>query len=216
MLKPAKDWNPLQSRLKELLKKRETFKEAMDLCLIMHSQLHFSNSYFTQLWEGLSEERFRRSTKQNFSIAWQIWHITRIEDITANILIDNSDQIFNTHWKKRLNVDITDTGNAMTNEEVDIFSYQINMEELNLYRRAVGEKTRAILQKLNYEDLKRKFSDRQIRRLKDEGSVVNNNESYFLIDFWGKMTVARVILLPITRHQVIHLNNSFKIKSRKT
>jgi hypothetical protein len=33
-----------------------------------------------------------------------------------------------------------------------------------------------------------------------------------LLDFWGKKNVARIIMMPITRHQIVRVNDSLKLR----
>ena len=63
-------------------------------------------------------------------ICWQFWHTYRIEDLVSNILMDNSDQIFNDDWQKRIGSSITDTGNALEPDELVSWAKEINVEEL--------------------------------------------------------------------------------------
>ena len=188
----------------------------------MHSLIHtseMSNSNYRtfedELWEEMNDTVFRLIQKnKNTSIAWNLWHITRIEDITSNILIADDFQVLDNEWLTKLNSEILDTGNAMTLKEVEIFSNKIDMNELRNYRIAVGRKTQSIIKQLKSNDLKRKMTSQQLKRIMDEGGVLDVEGSKWLIDFWGRKTVSGIVLMPITRHQIVHLNDSLKIKSK--
>ncbi|UCH32316.1 MAG: DinB family protein [Candidatus Bathyarchaeota archaeon] len=222
MIRVAKEWNPKQFSLRKLLPKPEKFDEAIRLCLQMHSLVHNSKvsrcnhtTYEDKLWDGLAEEVFRAILAiKKTTIAWNLWHITRIEDIVANILIADGEQILNNDWLRSLNTTIRDTGNAMTAEEIVDFSNTIVMKELRKYRTAVGRKTREIIGQLKVTDLKRKMRSIQLKRIIDEEAVLEIKGSRWLVDFWGKKTVTGLLLMPITRHQIVHLNTAFKIKER--
>lgn len=222
MISVAKEWNPKQALLRKLLLKSEKFSEAIKLCLLMHSLLHNSRvsrcthlTYEDKLWDGLDDEVFRAALpNKSTTIAWNVWHITRIEDITANILIADVTQVLNEDWLNKLNTTTKDTGNAMVAEVITDFSNRIDMKELRNYRTAVGKKTREIIRQLEAKDLKRKMTTHQLNRIIDEGGVSDVQRSRWLIDFWGKKTVAGILLMPITRHQIVHLNAAFKIKER--
>ncbi len=46
-------------------------------------------------------------------MAWLAWHITRIEDITMNLLVAGRPQLFRRDgWQARLKIAAADTGNA--------------------------------------------------------------------------------------------------------
>lgn len=42
--------------------------------------------------------------------------------------------------------------------------------------------------------------------------VLEIKESIWLKDFWGRHTVSGLILLPLIRHHMMHLPNSYAIK----
>ena len=72
-----------------------------------------------------------------------------------NILVGRRNQIFNEDWKKRLHVSITDTGNALQDEEIMALSKEADIQELLKYRNEVGRQTRELVQSLTPEDMRR-------------------------------------------------------------
>ena len=54
----------------------------------------------------------------------------------------------------------------------------------------------------------------RLNRILNEGGVLDVEGSRWLLDFWGKKNVAGLILMPVTRHQLVHLNDSMKIKKK--
>lgn len=214
------NWNPLQAKLKELITKKDRFNEMKELLLGMHSLLHTSEIYqrvspsmMDEIWVDLNEKAFRTMpTVKDDTIAWNIWHITRIEDLTANLLIQKGKQILDADWLKKLNTGVTDTGNAMNDEEIIQFSNEINREGLYQYRNEVGRRTKAMIEQLKPEDLKRKADQEGLDRIISEGGVTQDPGSIWLVDFWGRKNVAGIILMPITRHQCVHINDSLRLK----
>ena len=215
------DWNPVQARLRELIKNKESFKEMRELLLQMHSMVHCrevyggtESTYMDELWEDLEDTAFRTMpTIKDDTIAWNIWHITRIEDLTANYLIAGCDQVLEKTWHKKLNTRVTDTGNAMTDEEIISFSNEVDKNALYQYRNEVGRRVKGILEGLQYEDLKKKVPQKGIQRITEVGGVSARPEAVWLLDFWGRKNVAGILLMPITRHQVVHINDSRRLKS---
>lgn len=215
------DWNEKQKQLTALLKKKDTFSEGITLCLEMHTQVHDwgktdpQKTIYQFLLADLNEQLVRfRPEKQFSSIAWNIWHITRIEDAIANIFIADAEQVFSKAWQKSIGVDRTDTGNAMKRADVDSFDTKIDVEALYQYRRAVGKRTQKILTQIEAENGSKKPSNEQLMRLLNEGVLVNDPESLWLLDYWKEKTIVGLLLMPITRHQIVHINDSFKIKQR--
>lgn len=222
MFNVGTDWNPKQSKLKEIIKKKDYIDETILLILDMHSRVHrstmLSSGYPTfeeEVLVGLSENDFCIApTDKDDTIAWNIWHMTRIEDITANMLIMDSCQILDDEWLEKMGIQVKDTGNAMTHEEILEFSSRLNKTELLNYRDAVGRQTQQIIKTLTASDMKRKMNKESLLRILSEGGVLDHPDSLWLLDFWGKKDVAGIIQMPITRHQIVHLNACLKIKKR--
>ncbi|OPJ63829.1 hypothetical protein [Clostridium oryzae] len=71
------------------------------------------------------------------------------------MLVARKNQLFNVHWKERLNVSITDTGNALNDDEIIDLSHSLNIKELLCYWNEVAgillmPPTRHIMLHLNY------------------------------------------------------------------
>lgn len=222
MFQPGTEWNPLQARLKEIITKKDHFEEMQKLLLKMHSVVHSKEVYerncdtfFDEVWDDLSGEALRTMpTVKDDTVAWNIWHITRIEDLTANYLIAEQEQVLNTTWHERLHTKVKDTGNSMTDEEIISFSTEVDKEGLYEYRCAVGKRTKEIIDALQPEDMKRKVSKEGLNAIARVGGVADHPDAIWLLDFWGRKTVAGIFQMPITRHQIVHLNDSVRLKKR--
>lgn len=217
------NWGNQQTVLRTMLGKPAAhFDEAIKLCLRQHALMHpFEASepgvqtIFDEMWEGLDEEKFKSTVAgDNKTIAWEVWHSTRIEDITMNILVADDVQVIRTDsWLTRMNAKVCDTGNAMTDEEIIALSESLSMKDLYEYRVAVARKTREIIRSLTVADLKKKMNNKsRLARITEEGAVVEG--ANWLIDFWGKKNAAGILLMPATRHHMVHINRSKKIKKK--
>jgi len=107
-----------------------------------------------------------------------------------------------------------DIGNAMTYSEIESFNKSINIKELKDYRVKVGKSTQKIIKAIGFNDIKRKVEKEQLDKIKQNGGVIDNTKSIWLLDFWGRKNILGLINMPITRHQIVHLNDSFKIKQK--
>jgi hypothetical protein len=210
-----------QDKWKSLICKKETFVEGRNILLINHSLLHDKKVYKTNdktiyelLWENLKTETCKVITKQGTSILWNIWHITRIEDLISNLLIGNKETIFNKEMQSQLNIKITDVGNSMTNSEVELLNNNMDIKALKEYRIKVGKSTKKILESLEYNDLKIKVTLEQIKKITQNGGVINDPKSIWLLDFWGNKNILGLLKMPITRHHTLHLVPSFVIKEK--
>ena len=220
MLDITKDWNLKIDKLRKLIRSSKAFVSAIELALEIHVIPHTSMvsssvipTFCDDLLDGLANEDYSAMpTEKDETIAWHLWHTTRIEDLTGNILIAEQSQIFSDEWMTRLNVTVKDTGNIMTDSQIISFSEQVNKQELINYRNAVGCQTRNILKSLTPNDLKRKPEAEYLARLVSEGGLLESKNSIWLKNLWGRQTVAGLILLPLTRHHMMHLPDSIVIK----
>jgi hypothetical protein len=215
------DWTIKQNNLKIFLSKEQTFDDGIKLLLEMHGILHDKKVYknndetvYDIFWENLKEETCKKISNKGTSILWNIWHITRIEDIVGNILINNSETIFDKEIQTKLNIKIRDTGNAMSYKEIEDLNNTINIKELKNYRIKVGKSTKKIVGSLCFNDMKRKVEKNQLKRIMENGGIINDKKSIWLLDFWGKKNILGLIMMPITRHQTVHLNDCYNIKEK--
>ena len=221
MINVSKGWNEKQKNLAVSLSNQKTFAKGIKLLLEMHGLLHdkkvyktAAETFYDNLWENMKEETCKVISNKETSILWDIWHITRIEDIVSNIIMGNKETVFNSEIQAKLNIKIKDTGNAMTYSEIELFNKSINIKELNGYRVKVGKSTQKIVESLEFIDMKRKVGKEQLEKIKQNGGVIDDPKSIWLLDFWGKKNILGLIMMPITRHQIVHLNDCFKIKQK--
>ncbi|MEC0178417.1 hypothetical protein P4H83_26415 [Paenibacillus favisporus] len=74
---------------------------------------------FINLCEGTLRKYPVTAPDTKNSIVWHIWHITRIEDMTMNVLVNNDEQVLHSgQWNKKLNVNYPHSGNEMTEAEI--------------------------------------------------------------------------------------------------
>lgn len=211
-----------QSELRTLMKDPNQFTEAIQLFFSQHAMLHSMLMAQTEPWsfedeilDDLSQEEMRRIPRnQDHSIAWNIWHIARIEDVAMNLLVAGSQQVFiQENWLERMHIDARDTGNAMSPKGVEELSRAINIEGLRDYRMAVGRRTRTIVEEIHPEELRSKVESSRLQRVVDEGAVVQ--EAMDLIEYWSRRDIAGLLLMPASRHLLVHLNECLKIKGKR-
>jgi len=216
-----KYWNAQQQVLQRLLTEDKDHPRAIELFLSQHAVLHAAEmaqtglpSFEDEIWQDLTEQAARHIPKRGeHSIAWIFWHLTRIEDVTMNLLVAGSPQLFEKDgWLPRLGVADKDTGNAMNEHRIADLSTLINLPALRAYRLAVGRRTREIVQALHPEDLKKKVDPLRLQRVIEEGAV--EEAALGLIEYWGGRTIAGLLLMPPTRHNFVHLNEALRLKQK--
>ncbi|MCP4538131.1 MAG: DinB family protein [Chloroflexi bacterium] len=211
-----------QTELRQIMTSSGQYDQAIQLFLSQHAMLHSAEMAQTEPWSfedavlnDMTEEQIRRIPQNcEHSVAWLIWHITRCEDITMNLLVDGSPQVMIwENWLDQMEITARDTGNAMDAQAVADFSHTIDIGAMRAYRVAVGRRTREIVQRLESKDLKQKVDPSRLQRVIDEGAVVE--AAMGLIDYWGKRNTAGLLLMPATRHHIVHLNEALKLKKRR-
>mgnify|MGYP000585693608 CR=1 FL=1 len=81
-----------------------------------------------KLFNDLSTDEYAvMPTAKDETIAWALWHIARIEDLTMGMLVAEQGQLFDQEWKERMRASITDTGNALTDSEIIGLSRELDM-----------------------------------------------------------------------------------------
>jgi len=120
-----------------------------------------------------------------------------------NLLVAGTPQIFQRdNWRTRLKISRRDTGNAMDAQDAAKLSATIDLDALRAYRVAVGHRTRQIAKRLKPEDLKRKVEPARLQRVIAEGAVLEAASG--VIDYWGKRSIAGLLLMAPTRHNFLH------------
>ncbi len=211
-----------QTELRRVMTSSDQHDKVIQLFLTQHAMLHSAKMAQTEPWsfedailDDMTEEQIRRIPQNcEHSVAWLVWHIARCEDITMNFLVAGSPQVMTRdNWLDQMEIAARDTGNAMDEQAIVDLSHTINIEAMRAYRVAVGRRTREIVQGLKAEDLKRKVDPSRLQRVLDEGAVVEAARG--LIDYWGKRDTAGLLLMPASRHHIVHLNEALRLKKRR-
>jgi len=211
-----------QSELRRLLEAPAQFEAGMQLFFKQHAMLHSAKvsetpgwSYEDDILDDMSEAQVRRIPPGcEHSVAWLIWHSARCEDITLNRLVAGSPQVLlEQDWLERMQVPNRDTGNAMSADEITRFSAAIDIPALRGYRAAVGRRTRQVVRALQPCDLKQPVSAARLQQALDEGAVLP--AAHEISDYWGSRNMVGLLLMPATRHNLVHLNEALTIKQKR-
>lgn len=194
----------MHKELNKIIRKAEMLETSKKLFINLYLEL---KNQIDNLFKEL-----KNSANEN--IIWNLWHIIRIEDLTVNILIRERESILNKKLKNELNISITDTGNSLSKEEIKKLAENINIYKLKYYSDKVGEKTINLIKRLKAEDMKRKINKISLEKIIIEGGVSKDN--LWLIDYWGKKDIAGLLLMPLSRHIIVHLNQCYKYIKTKS
>jgi len=100
----------------------------------------------------------------------------------------------------------------MTDAEIAELSAAINVKALLDYRLAVGKRTRSLAWRLKADLLWQPPAPDRLQRLFDEGAVLDRTA--WLRDYWGGHPAANLLLMPASRHCLVHLNEIDRMRSK--
>jgi hypothetical protein len=210
MAADRKTWNRQHALIRRLLLHEKNYAKALPLLLVHHAAVHAGKlgggwSYQDEVVGPLTEEQLRVAPRNGLSALWKLWHATRVEDATMNVLLAGGKQVLlGGGWRAKLGVRFVDVGNDMPPADLARLNRELNVRALLAYRLAVGRSTRAILRKLKPDHLWEKPAPERIERLRKEKVV--RKQAEWLLKFWGGNPAANLLLMPATRHPFVHLN----------
>ena len=213
-----KAWSELNKTMQTQIKKRDTYKAGIDTLFDLRKQLTETLISFK---EELNREDFdaipfiNADGYHSKTIAYSIWHIFRIEDIVAHTLVSETEQVFfSGNYQERINSPIITTGNELVKEQIADFSKRLNLKELYSYIFEVKDSTDKIINSLSYDELKRKISEERKEYLKSLKVVSDDKNAIWLIDYWCGKDIRGLMQMPFSRHWIMHIEASLRIKNR--
>lgn len=213
-----KEWSELNKTMQAQIKKKDTYEEGIATLFNLRNQLMQTLISFK---EELCREDFdaipfiNADGYHSKTIAYSIWHIFRIEDIVAHTVISEDEQVFFAgNYQKRINSPIITTGNELVKKQIADFSKQLKLNELYSYMFEVRESTEKIVESLSYEELKRKIPNERKEYLKSLNVVSTDENAIWLIDYWCNKDVRGLIQMPFSRHWIMHIEASLRIKNK--
>jgi DinB superfamily len=123
-------------------------------------------------WDMVPEALMRQRPHPGVnSIAWNLWHVFRVEDMGLNRFVAERPQVLDEDdWPRRLHVPWRHIGGGMSLAEVDDLSQRIDLRALRDYGRAVQAGTRDIMMRLDQVDLTATLDPDHVRAVViDEG-----------------------------------------------
>ena len=182
-----KDWAEKNKRMQSLIGKEAGFREGLDVLFDLRGDLF---GQITSIVNTFPAEAFYQMPfagaegYHSKTLAYSMWHIFRI------------------------------TGNELKGTEIALFSEQLDVKAVYGYCGAVMDATNALLQKLEYRDLKRKFTDEDKERLISSQCISDDEDAFWLIDYWCGKDIRGLIQMPFSRHWIMHIEAMCRIKNK--
>ena len=213
-----KEWSELNKKVQTLIKNKATYDIGIETLLDLRDQLM---KKLVSFYDELDRAEFdaipfiNADGYHNKTIAYSIWHIFRIEDIVAHILINEDEQVFSAgNYQARINSPIITTGNELVKQHIADFSKQLDLKELYSYIFEVKESTEKIIKRLSFNDLKRRISNERKETLKTLNVVSRDENAVWLIDYWCGKDIGGLIRMPFSRHWIMHIEACLRIKNK--
>ena len=213
-----KHWSEMNREMQTLLSNKATFTDGIEALLALRKSLF---EQITQIVSTFPEEAFYQMPfagaegYHSKTLAYSIWHIFRIEDIVAHEMIAEDQQVlFIRDFQTAIHSPIITTGNELAGNGIVEFSKKLNVQALYRYTQEVMQSTDRILTGLEYPDLKRKFGEDMIEKLRRTGCVSEAESAVWLIAYWCGKDVRGLIRMPFSRHWIMHIEAMRRIKNR--
>ena len=213
-----KNWSDMNKEMQAMIAKKATFKDGMEKLLALRKSLF---EQITQIVNTFPAEAFYQMPfagaegYHSKTLAYSIWHIFRIEDIVAHEMVAEDQQIlFRQGFQDAIHSPIVTTGNELCGNEIMDFSRQLNVKALYRYAQEVMRSTDQMLQSLENADLKRKYGEEMIGKLRNTRCISEAESASWLIDYWCGKDVQGLIRMPFSRHWIMHIEAMQRIKNR--
>jgi hypothetical protein len=179
----------------------------MDGCqlFLLRYNVLYAN-FLAGYWEKVPDTLLRQRPEPRLnSIAWNIWHLTRVEDSGLNCFVTDRPQVFDeSDWLGRMNLPWRHSGSGMTFPEVDELNQRLDLAALRGYSQAVEARTREIVDELDFDGLDVPVDPARLRQvLIDEGLA--HPASTGLVENYTGWSKARFLMTFGLTHSFQHL-----------
>ena len=138
---------------------------ALDLFFVRYKVLY--DFWLHVVWQDVPEDLIRQRPHPRVnSLAWNLWHVARVEDSALNRFIADQPQVLDRgDWQEQMGIPLRHNGFAMTLEEVDQLSQQIDLKALRGYSGAIRKNTLEVVSGLELADLEETLSRKRVEQV---------------------------------------------------
>lgn len=158
--------------------------DTRDLFLSRYDPLR--RSYVDRAWDRLDASQMRSQRPGLNSIAWNLWHIARAEDVGVNRFVADRGQVLDDEgWLDRLGIDIRHQGTGQTAEEATATTNRLDLEALRGYTKAVEQRTRGVVDALEPDMIDGALEPAKIRHVLFEEGFAHSNGAWLESAYTG-------------------------------
>ena len=121
---------------------------------------------------------------------------------------------FKNNYQGRIHAPLITTGNELVKKQIADFSKLLNLKELYLYMEEVKASTENIIQNLSFDEMKNKITEDKKELLQSLHVVSEDENAFWLIDYWCGKDIRGLIQMPFSRHWIMHVEASIRIKNK--
>ena len=136
--------------------------------------------YLDALWDRLNEDQLRRHPGPGLnSIAWNLWHVSRAEDVGINRFVADRPQVLDgEQWLERLGVGVRHQGTGQTADEAAKISTSVNIVALREYTKRIEDRTREVLASVDAAVLESALEPATINRVVFREGFAHSNAAW--------------------------------------
>ena len=138
-------------------------------------------------WAQVPQEQLRQRPHERInSIAWNLWHIARVEDAGLNRFVADRPQVLDEGgWMERMNIPWRHHGSGMSMAEVDELNQRMDVSALRGYSQAVQKRTREILETLEADALDAVLGEERLRQIMVTEGLAHSGAEGFIRNYLG-------------------------------
>ena len=165
-----------------------------------------TNFWLAGIWDMVPHDLMRQRPHPRVnSIAWILWHMTRVEDAGLSRFAADLPQVLDAgDWMPKIKVPWRHNGSDMTLLEVDELSRRVDLEALHAYAEAVQVRTRAVVSQLTSERLDATLGRDRLQTILVTEGLAHSAPQALLQNYLG-WTVAKAVLNFGLTHPYQHL-----------
>jgi hypothetical protein len=192
------------------IKKSVSFDEGKANLIALRKELSEICDYIFNVCDD--EDFCKMPLKSDKTIAYYLYHLNRIEDAVSNVLVAGTEQLFFIeNFNKWLNTPVITTGNEIARDGLIEFSKALDLKQLREYVIAVTANTNGIIKGMSFQDSKTKVTAERKTKVIKSKTVSTDESAFWLVDYWCNKTYAGLMLMPFSRHIMLHLDGCLRI-----
>lgn len=143
--------------------------------------------WLSGIWKDVPSDLMRQRPHPRVnSIAWNLWHLTRVEDAgLSRFVVDRLQVLDEGRWMARMNIPWRHHGSEMTFAEVDELNQRVDLAALHDYAQAVQTRTREIISQLSWDTLEVVMEIERLRIILVDEGLAHSQAEGFIANYSG-------------------------------